>query len=355
MVTTVFAFLLGCALQQEKPPPPKIEATIRETPAAAGKPAGFIVEGTTGYPPGSWLQVLMYFDRKDEPTLINDRTKILPGGTFSIPVSYFKGKNLAGSYVFTVEFNRFLQPPAFGTLLSNKVDVPYRSGTVLEAQEQRQAWKKKLLSEFQATLTIADEIGGLQRETLEKPDPERWKKSIADWGRRMGEIQKRAISSQENFAYRDLYGIASTNLEPLHGYILQMALLASQGKETAAEVGVGRTKVAATAAPHIEYLSRTEYTPGLLRALAEDTRRIVRESSSASGDALADSQSRIRTALLALGANVPENQKDQVRATLEAAVPYFAAVEAKAPNARELQAELDLRIQKLLAGLPAEK
>ncbi len=355
MLPTKLAFLLGCALQQEQQPLPKLEPVIRETPAAAGQPAGFIIEGTTEYPPGSWIQIAMYFDRKDDPALFKGRTKVLPDGTFSTPVSCFKGKNLAGNYVFTVEFIRFLQPPAFGRLPDQKKDVPYRSGTVLEAQEERQEWKKTLLSDFQDALSMVEEIGGLRRETLKKPDPERWKKGIAEWTRKLREAQERASRSAENMAYRDLSGIASTYLEPLHSYVLRLAAIASRGEETTLAVEEGRTKIAAFAAPHIAYLSKTEYTPGLLRALAEDTRRVVRESSAASGDALADAQARIRTALLTLGANAPDAQKEQVRATLEAAVPYFAAVEAKAPNARELQAELDLRIQKLVAGLPAEK
>lgn len=330
---------------------PKIEVTLKDVPAADGRPPRFAVEGKADVPSGHELRIYLYFGILDPGTELSGERVAVRNGTFAHDFTLFKTKNLAGSWILQTVYDPNLQTAGSGGSEPTKVVTPLRIGTELDAQQDRKFFSERLAAELRAVTALGEEV---QAKSASKPRPEgpAWDPILKDWRTRATAIQRRALP-QHNPEYRVLgiSLIADSGLETLIGILNAAAVCAKQGQLGNVDAGLQRLNdtvqkyVGDLAAPR---LNEPHQIAALLRTLQD----LLRETLAKAAEPVLPRKRLFIERMQILDLSLPANQHDLVQVIQTQGAAFFNAIADQKPEAKALLEDLDKRIQSLAGLLP---
>jgi hypothetical protein len=324
---------------------PKLEATLREVPAAEGRPPRFAVAGTLDVPNGHTVLLYLYFQAVDPGSHIIGERVAVKDRAFSHEFTLFKEKTLRGTWVLRAIYDPNLQPAGGDVPSLLQGDAVLRHGTEAEAAEDRKAASERLAGEFRAVAALGQELRA-KLAAQPKPDAAAWKAFHQDLKKKSLAIQARALP-QRNPEYRiyDLSSTADSVLESLCHILNASVDCAVRGQELDAAEGLTRlarmaeTQIGELAAPRLT-------TPAQVAALIAKIRDELKQGSDL------PARRRFLERVQLLSKSCPEDRADLVLAISGRGAAYFNAAADGKPEAAQLLKETDQALDALDRTLP---
>ncbi len=344
--TLFFAFVIEGAQAG-----PKIEVTIKDVPAADGRPPRFAVEGKADVPNGSELYLYLYFSILDPGTQLDVARVTVRNGLFAHDFQLFKTKNLAGPWILQTVYDPNVQAAGAAGTEPHKVVTPLRIGTELDAQQDRKFFSEQLAGELRAVAALGEELQAKSASTP-RPNAAAWDPLIKEWRKRATEIQKRALP-QHNPEYRVLgiALIADSGLEDLIHTFHAAATCAKQGQHGNVVTGVERLhnsvqqRVGELAAPRLN-------EPHLIAALIRTLQDLLRETLDKEAEQVRPRRRLFIERMQILDISLPPDRHDLVQGIQTRGAAFFNAVADQKPEAKALLEDVDKALQGLAGTLP---
>jgi hypothetical protein len=351
MMTSAILLALACA----QGPEVKLSAELKEVPGDAKKAPLFLAEGATDLPDGAILKVGLYIGPVSPGDEAQRGLVQVKDGKFAKDFQIFgpRERALAGTDRLRVAIDPNLQPPKLQSLPPRHVDVKLEVGDGLAREKEHAAVRKQLEGEIRAILAIAGEVQEKFAAAKEKPEVKAWAALTEDWKRRCQEIERRAglVSEYRHLGY---VHIVDSGLEQLREITLNMAGCGARG--LAAPMQEGRVVLDRTAQTLLGELNAAALSPLQLRALVEDFRSVLKESTTIPAEGVPAARRKYVALSFSLGRHLGDKHADALGALADGGKRLFDALdEKKTDEAKALQAELLQRTDRLLQALQDPK
>ncbi len=351
-------FLLLLTAQASPQDPYTITATLREVPGGVpgGRPA-LLCEGTTTLPERSRVDFWLFFGEPRSSGEIDRNAVEVREGRFSCTFSvYSPPRNLAGLHSVRVAFDPFLQKPGIPQGIPPvRAEASLRIGTALEAERDRDRWRKTLADEIRTLEELFEEVWNRYHRDKEagKHDRDGWSRLIRDAEERSHEVLHRTSGVAEYKAL-NFGDAADVGLEELGDILLHfarfcLAALNNPGHpQTAGALRQTRTTMQRSLQKYHNYIYPQQPDAEALAGLGEDARKILRDALEADEAGRAGARAKFRQIVILLDNRAPATFHEAIIRLAGEAAPFFQALDEDPEKARALREVLDRQIQEIL-------